>query len=145
MINPQSYWRFRDAYSNVTRDYAMEAQEEQSSYCADLEQIGANAENELRRIHDNYLQELQGAWAGDDAIQRASLAYRNLQREYYRIQAEYLKASRLRHGRMIDTLSTLTSKASVKTLDSWIEYLKELKHDSAQTGESKPTGKKEVS
>ena len=136
MNGPQSYRQYCEAQSATDREYAMGAQDEQSSFYTDLQQFGANAEKEMRSVYDNYLKEVRAASAGDDAMQRAGVAYRTLQREYGRIQAEYLRACHDRQAKMTDTLTSLNSKASIKALDGWIDYLRELRQSVALTDTS---------
>jgi hypothetical protein len=142
MNTPELYRKFRDTHGEVARNFAMGTEEEQSSYYTDVQQLCAKADNELQQLYGNYLQELKAAWSGDDSIQRATMAYRNMQREYSRIQTDYFKEFGIRHERMLDTLNSLTSTSSVTALDSWIEYLGELRQHLAQKDESKPSGKK---
>jgi hypothetical protein len=123
----------------------MGTEKEQSSYYTELEQLGAKAGDELRRIYDNYLQELQAAWAGDDSMQRATAAYRNFQREYGRIQTEYFQETGLRQERLLDSLNTLTSTSNAQALDSWIEFLRGLRQNLPQKDEPKVTSKKQTS
>ncbi len=145
MNTPESYRRFRDTHCDVGRNFAMGTQDEQSSCYSDLQQLNAKADNERREIYGNYLQELQAASSGDDSMQRATIAYRNLQREYARIQADYFKEYQLRNERMYDTLKALTSTSSAKALDSWLEYLNELRQNLASKDESKSKGNKQTS
>jgi hypothetical protein len=145
MSTPESYRRFRDTHGDVARNFSMGTQDEQAACYSDLQQLSAKAENDLREIYGNYLQELEAAASGDDSIQRATVAYRNLQREYARIQADYVKESQLRNERMYDTLNSLTSTSSAKALDTWIEYLNELRQNLASKDESKSKGNKPTS
>jgi hypothetical protein len=131
MNSPQPYRRYSEVQSATGREYAMRAQDEQSSFYTDLQQFGANAEKEMRNVYDNYLKEVRAASAGDDAVQRAGVAYATLQREYGRIQAEYLKACQDRQAKMMETLTSLSSKASIKALDGWIDYLREVRQSVA--------------
>jgi hypothetical protein len=141
MNAPERYRRFRDAHGEVARNFAMGTEEEQSSYYTGLQELGAKAGNELQQVYGNYLQELRAAWAGDDSIQRVAIAYRNLEREYGRIQTDYFKEFEIRRQRTLDTLNALTSTSSVQALDSWIEYLGEVRQHLVPNGESKPSGK----
>jgi hypothetical protein len=75
-------------------------------------------------------------------MQRATMAYRNLQREYAKIQTEYVEACRLRQARMTDALSVLTAKARLKAIDGWMQYLGEWRQNLAQMAEPKQGDKK---
>ncbi|HXD30193.1 MAG TPA: hypothetical protein VN643_03700 [Pyrinomonadaceae bacterium] len=140
MNTSETYRRFRDAQGENARNCARGADEEHSSYFSDLQQLGAKAGSELQQAYDNYLQELQAASAGDDSIQRATTAYKTLQSEYSRIQAEYTQDLAVRHERMLNTMNSLTSTSTVKALDNWIEYLNGVKQNLVQPAESKPSG-----
>lgn len=131
MNDPQSYRRYCDAQSATNREYSMAVQDEQSSFYSDLQQLGANAETEMRDIYDKYLQELRAASAGDDGMQRAAAAYRTLQRQYGRVYGEYFKACQDRQARMTDSLTALGSEANIRALDGWIDYLRQLRQSAA--------------
>jgi hypothetical protein len=137
MSTPESYRNFSDTHNEVSRNFATRAEEEQISFYTGLQDLNAKAGDELRKIHENYLQELQAAQAGDDSMQRAATAYRNLQREYSRIQAEYSKKSELHHQQMFETMNSLCVSSSVKVLDSWIEYLRDMRQNLAAREEQK--------
>ena len=141
MSTPESYHRFCQTHNEISRNYSMQAEEEQISFHGGLQDLNARAGNELRRAYENYLQELQAASGGDDSIPRGTVAYRNLRREYSMIQAEYVKELETRQRGMLETTNALCSSASVKVLDNWIECLREIRQSLAvnepQPSESK--------
>jgi hypothetical protein len=137
-----AYGRVVSAQSARAREFATATRNEHISYCAELTEIGAAAEAQWRKACETYAQELRAAAGGDDAIQRASVAYRNLQREYGRIQLEYLNACEVRGARMTDALAALRADATVKMLDGWIEHLSELRRASAGPEPASASGKK---
>jgi hypothetical protein len=131
MSTPESCQSFRQTHSEVSRNFAMQAEEEQISFYSGLHDLNAKAGDEWRQAYENYLQELQAARGGDDFIQRASIAYRNLQREYGRIQTEYFKELETRQRRMFETMNALSSSASAQVLDSWIACLHDMRRNLA--------------
>ena len=127
MNGQKSYRHLYDTQNVASRDYAMGLQDEQISYFADLQQIGASAENQVRSIYDRYLQEVRAASVGDDALLRASAAYRKLSARVRAGSGGVLQGvprSLRADGRY---LGTLTADASTKMMDSWIEYLANLR------------------
>ncbi|HKP36710.1 MAG TPA: hypothetical protein VJT71_07620 [Pyrinomonadaceae bacterium] len=148
MSTPESYQRFRETHSEVSRNFATQAEEEQFSFFNGLQELYAKAWNELRQAYENYLQELQAASAGDDSVQRAAFAYRQLRREYSRIQADYLKEFEGRQQRMFETMNSLSSTANAKVLDGWIQCLSDIRQNLVETqtpkpGEAKPSDPKQ--
>jgi len=148
MSTPESYRNFGDTHKEVSRNFAARAEEEQITFYSGLQDLSGKAGDELRKAHENYLQELQAAQAGDDSMQRAATAYRNLLRECSRIQAEYSKKFELHQQQMFDTMNSLCVSSSVKVLDSWIEYLSDMRQNLAaqeqqKLSESKPNEPKE--
>jgi|SRR6516162_8640008 hypothetical protein len=141
----QAYGHICGLQDAASREYAMAVQDEQASYYTDFLQISAGAQNQWRTAYETYLQELRASAAGDDALARASAAYRNLQREFGKIQEEYTKACETRWNRMADLLSAKSADARVRVLDGWIEYLKELRRTAVSQPESESAGKKPVS
>jgi hypothetical protein len=129
----QSYRDVFDAHTATALEYATAVQDEQTSCYSDLMQIHAAAETQWRSACETYQQEVRAAAAGDDAAQRAATAYHNLQREYGRIQSEYVKAGEERYGRMAQALRTQGATARVKALDGWIAYLQKAR-DAAAAG-----------
>jgi hypothetical protein len=127
MDRHQQYRRMYEAQTAAAREYAVGMQDQQTSYFTDLAQVRANAENQWRSACETYVQELRAASAGDDAPQRATVAYRNLQREYARISDEYVKACEERYGRMADELRTAYTGVRTRVIDGWIDYLRELR------------------
>ena len=138
MSTPESYQNFRDTHSEVSRNFATRAEEEQFSFFTGLQDLSAKAGEELRKAYENYLQELKAAQAGDDSMQRAATAYRNLQREYSRVQAEYSKKFELHQQQTFETMNDLCVSSSVKVLDSWIDYLRDMRQALAAKQEQKP-------
>lgn len=138
----QAYGHICGLQRTVSRDHATAVQDEQASYYTDFLQISAGARNQWRTAYETYLQELRASAAGDDALARASAAYRNLQRQYDRIQDEYIKACEARWTRLADSLNAKSADARVKVLDGWIEYLKELRRAATAPPESESAGKK---
>jgi putative IMPACT (imprinted ancient) family translation regulator len=102
-------------------------------------QIGATATKQWRTAWETYMQELRASAAGDDEFQRASAAYRNLQREYDKIQADYMKACEERYSRMGSELTAQSASARNKLLDTWIEGLNELRRMTAGSPAAKST------
>lgn len=138
----QAYGHICSLQNTVSRDYAIAVRDEQASCYTDFLQISAGARNQSRTVYETYLQELRAAAAGDDALARASAAYRNLQRQYDKIRDEYTKACEARWTRLVDSLNAKSAAARVKLLDGWIEYLKELRRAATAPPESESTGKK---
>ncbi len=118
----------------ASTDYLMSAQDEQASFCMDAMQISANAESQWRKAYDSYVQEMRAASSGDDAAPRASVAIRNLQKEYGRIHTEYVKACEDRYTRMSDAVRALSEDVRTKMLDRWIDYLREAREAIASSG-----------
>jgi hypothetical protein len=141
----QAYGHIRGLHNTVSRDYTMAAQDEQASYYTDFLQISAQAQNQWRTAYETYLQELRASSAGDDAMQRGSAAFRNLQHEYGRIQDEYTKSCETRWKRMADALGAKSNEAQVKVLDGWIEYLNGLRRAAISPPDSSTTSKKSSS
>lgn len=139
MNTPESYNRFHETYREVSRNFAGVAEEEQISYYTALQDLHAKAEDQLRPFYENYFREIQAASAGDDSAQRAAVSFRNFQREYGRIQAEYVRELGLRQQRMFETMNALSVSSSVKVVDSLIEYLSDLRQNLAQKNEPKPS------
>jgi hypothetical protein len=133
MDDHKVYARIHSTHSAAAREYARAAQDEQNSCYADLMQIGASATKQWRTACEAYMQELRASAAGDDALQRASAAYRNLQREYDKIQADYMKACEERYSRMGSELTAQSASARNKLLDTWIEGLNELRRTTASS------------
>ena len=127
MDHQQTYRRMSDAQTAAVREYSTVMQDQQTSYLTDFTQIRASADAQWRTACETYTQELRAASAGDDALQRASVAYRNLQREYARIADEYVKACGERYGRMTDELRTTFGGVRARVIDGWIDYLRELR------------------
>lgn len=138
MSTPESYQNFRETHNEVSRNFATRAEDEQFSFYSGLQDLSAKAGDELRKAYENYLKEVQAAQAGDDSMQRAATAYRNLQREYSRVQAEYSKKFETHQQQMFETMNSLCVSSSVKVLDSWIEYLRDMRQTLAAKEEQKP-------
>ncbi len=141
-MDQQAIRRYADIQGSTARDYYMGSQDEHTSYYTDLQQLTTNAENQWRKVYDTYLQELRAASAGDDVAQRANAAYRNLQREYVQIQNEYSKACQDRFARMSETLGKLSTEARTKSVDTWIDLLREVRqavaaqHSTSKSGDA---------
>jgi hypothetical protein len=116
-----------DTQQAAARDLGLALQDEHASWYGDLLQLALAAERQWRTASETYFQDVRAASAGDDVYQRASAAYRTLQREHARIQAEYAKACQERWARLSTSLGTLTRDARVKAIDGWIEHLQQLR------------------
>ena len=132
---PRAFHRRADALHAALRNHVVGVQEQWSAYFADLYQRGAAAQSQLQASYERYLQEVRAASAGDDAVQRASTAYRNLQLESLKVYAEYADASQKGFSAMTDALAALAAETRNAMIDSWIEYLGEFR----QSGTSPPT------
>ena len=132
---PRASRRSADAQHAALRNHVVGVQEQQSAYFADLCQRRAAAQSQLQAIYERYLQDVRAASVGDDAVQRASTAYRNLQRESLKVYAEYADASQKGFSAMTDALAALAAGTRNAMIDSWIEYLGEFR----QSGTSPPT------
>jgi hypothetical protein len=138
----QAYRNIYETQSHAAREYATAVQDEQVACYTDVMHIGLTAEQQWRSAYETYAQELRAASAGDDAMPRATAAYRNLQREYERIRDEYQKAAEERYGRMTTALKTQSSSARLRMIDTWMDYLRALREDA---GASPAAGKKDNS
>lgn len=127
MTIPHAFRRSADAQHTALRNHVVGVQEKQSAYFADLYQRAAAAQSQLQAIYERYLQEVRAASAGDDAIQRASTAYRNLQRDSLKVYAEYAEASQTSFSAMTEALGALSAETRNAMIDSWIEYLGEFR------------------
>lgn len=122
---------------DTTASARLQWSEAYAAYCAEVQDIAANARNRAQQLWQTYTQELKAASSGDDMQQRLAAAYQSFQREYAKLEADFQSACRASYTKLTDATGRLAADVQTKTLNHLIEYLQALKESRSQ-GPSKP-------
>ncbi len=114
--------------TELSSTYMSKCQQNYFSHVNNVQKLAANARGKAQELWQNYLQELRAIGAGDDTAERAAAACLKFQREYSKLDVDYVKSCRDSYKNSIEALETLRTETDGRGLENLVSYLDDLRN-----------------
>jgi uncharacterized membrane protein len=123
-------------YGEHAREASQQAGKAYAAYVTRVSELAGHARAKSQELWQSYVQAARAAAVGDDAFARTMAAYQDFQREYTKVESDYVSSVSQAYSSLTRSVADLDAKTRLKMLDDFIAYLQELRAAAANASSS---------
>ena len=113
--------------SEMLSEGTRQAQEACAAYAGRVNELAGHARRKAQDLWQSYTQAARAAAVGDDASLRTMAAFQDFQREYAKLESEYIQSVGEAYSAAASTITAADSSLRLRMLDAFIAYLQGLR------------------